>query len=201
MFSRRVHIDHSARFSPVLSLAVIAIAAFGAVTGCGGSDDDSDTPSASQVDEGVSGADASAASDAGADEVDAPAPGSGSGTLSLSDGMTYSFDMSTCDTSENGADGFVVPDSYDLFGTTADGAFTVQLIRAGLDEDFIVETAGLEGNFDENGKNAGILYTKVVDTLALKVDGGDVSGTVSLSPIGPNRPHGDQIDATVDVSC
>ncbi|WP_158412199.1 hypothetical protein [Ilumatobacter nonamiensis] len=188
---------------PTVALVAVTVGVLAALTGCGGSDDDSDATSAPQVEAGSTDADSAAAptDTAGSGADVAPASGSGSATLTLADGTAFTFEMSTCETSENGADGFLVADGYDLFGATADDAFRMQLIRAGLDEDSIVQTASLEGDFDEEGKNAGILYTQVVDTLALTVDGGDVAGTVTFSPIGPNRPYGDEIEATVAVSC
>lgn len=203
MVSRRALIHRSNRPNRVLPFAVVALVVLGALTACSDSGDDSDATPASDAD-GTSadgGAVTEPTDDTGTHEDDAPTSGDGSGTLTMGDGTTLTFVMSTCDTSENGADGLPVEDTYDLFGTTADGAFQMQFIRAGLDDDFVVETATLEGDFDEEGKNAGVLYSRVVDTLALTVDGGDVSGTVSLSPIGPNRPYGDMIDATVAVSC
>lgn len=203
MTSRRAFPHRSPRPNPALSLAVVALGAIGGLTACGGSDDEADATPAPQVEDSSTnaGADAPPTDTPGPGEVDAPTSGSGSGTMTLSDGTTFTFAMTTCETSENGADGLPLPDSYDLFGATADEAFTMQLIRAGLEEEFTAETASLEGDFDEDGKNAGIIYSKVVDTLDLSVDGGNVSGTVTLSPIGPNRPYGDEVEATVDVSC
>lgn len=203
MLSRRALTRRSTRPNLVLPLALVGFGFIGVLTACGGSGDDSDAAPASDGDETPADADAVATptDDMGTDGDDAPTNGEGSGTLTMGDGTTLTFVMSTCDTSENGADGLPLDDTYDLFGTTADGASQMQLIRAGLEEDFTVETATLEGDFDEEGRNAGVLYSKEVDTLALTVDGGDVSGTVTLTPIGPNRPYGDMIEATIAVSC
>ncbi len=170
---------------------LLITAALMSMSACGSGDDDSDASDA-----GDTGA---AADDEPAD--DEPAAGGGDGTLTLADGTVFSLTMSTCETSENGADGFPIEDGFDLFGRTSEGEFTVQLIRAGFDEESVIDTAGLEGEFDENGKNAELLYTEVNETLVATVDGGNVSGTVTLKPIGPNRPYGDEIAATFDVSC
>ena len=182
---------------------VLLSAALVGLVACGSGDDDGGAPDA---DDTASPADdaASTTSDEPADDQpadDQPATGSSTGTLTLADGTTFSFEMSTCDTSENGAEGFLIEDGFDLFGRTSDGEFTVQLIRAGFDEDSIIDTAGLEGEFDEEGKNAGLLYSEVNETIVADVDGGNVTGTVTLKPIGPNRPYGDEVGATFDVSC
>ncbi len=119
----------------------------------------------------------------------------------MADGTAYELDMSSCETSENGAEGFLIEDGYDVTGRTADDAFLASFNRAGFDEDSVVQIVTLEGDFDENGKNAGILYNNVPDTIDLTVDGGKVTGTVTLKPILPNKPHGDESVATVDISC
>lgn len=164
------------------------------VTACGSGDDD-----------GASG-ESAANTDGSADTADAapadePATGSSTGTLTLADGTVFSLEMTTCETSENGAAGFLIEDGFDLFGRTSDGEFTVQLIRAGFDEDSVIDTSVLEGAFDDEGKNAGLLYTEGSEVLVATVDGGNVSGSVTLKPIGPNRPYGDEIGATFDVDC
>jgi hypothetical protein len=184
---------------------VLFSAALLGLVACGSGDDDG---GASDVDETPEAADDTPAVDEPADDepadepADDPAPaGDGTGTLTLPDGTAFSFEMTTCETSENGADGFLIEDGFDLFGRTTDGEFTVQLIRAGFDEENIVDTAGLEGEFDDDGKNAGLLYSEVHESLAATVDGGTVTGTVSLKPIGPNRPYGDETVATFDIRC
>ncbi len=136
----------------------------------------------------------------GPDEGASSASGDGTGTLTMADGTVYTFEMSTCDTSEND-DAFLVENGYDIFGKTADGAFHASFNRAGFDEETISEIATLEGQFDENGKNAELIYTDVTDTMALTVDGGHVSGTLTMKPIGPNEPHGAESEATVDITC
>lgn len=127
--------------------------------------------------------------------------GGGTGTVTLSDGTVFDLIMSTCDTSGNGADGFTVENSYGLTGRTADDAFLVIIGRAGFSADSMVEIATIEGEFDENGRNATLIYHDILDTLALVVDGGHVTGTMSLKPIGPNKPYGDEVEATVDIRC
>ncbi len=164
-----------------------------------GSDDDAGAPDADSSDVVPAAADAADSDDASDDAT--PATGSSTGTLTLADGTVFSLEMSTCDTSENGASGFVIENGFDLFGRTSDGEFTVQLIRAGFDEESVIDTASLEGEFDEEGKNAELLYSEVNATLVATVDGGDVAGTVTLKPIGPNRPYGDEVEATIDISC
>ena len=132
-------------------------------------------------------------------ESDGSASGEGTGTLTMADGTGYVFAMTTCETSNT--DDFVLPDSYDLFGSTADGAFRFALIRAGLDEDFISHVGNLEGDFDEEGKNDQLLYVAQLDDTPLTVDGAVVSGSFVMRAIGPTRPHGDEIEAIVDVRC
>ncbi len=136
----------------------------------------------------------------GTDEGTSGATGSGTGTLTMADGTVYRFETSTCDTSEND-DAFLVEDGYDIFGKTADGAFHASFNRAGFDEETISEISTLEGQFDENGKNAELIYRDVTGTMALVVDGGHVSGTLTMKPIGSNDPHGAESEATVDITC
>ncbi|MDW3214093.1 MAG: hypothetical protein R8G01_08870 [Ilumatobacteraceae bacterium] len=167
------------------------------VTACGSSDDNGASgESAANTDGSADSADTADAAPA-----DEPATGSRTGTLTLDDGTAFTLEMTTCETSENGAAGFLIEDGFDLFGRTSDGEFTVQLIRAGFDEDSVIDTSVLEGEFDDEGKNAGLLYTEGSEVLVATVDGGNVSGTVTLKPIGPNRPYGDEIGATFDVDC
>lgn len=180
---------------------LLVAAALVSMSACGSGDDDS---GASDADDSGAVDDDTPADDQPADDEpadDQPATGGGGGTLTLADGTVFSLTMSTCDTSENGAEGFPIENGFDLFGRTSDGEFTVQLIRAGFDEESVIDTAGLEGDFDDDGKNAQLLYTDVNGTLVATVDGGNVSGTVTLKAIGPNRPYGDETAATFDVNC
>lgn len=168
---------------------------------CGSGDDDGGAADVDDTSTATENTPADEQPDDGQAADDQPATGGGTGTLTLADDTVFALSMSTCETSETGADGFLIEDGFDLFGRTADGEFTVQLIRAGFDEDNIVDTGALEGEFDENGKNAELLYNEVHESLIATVDGGNVSGTVTLKPIGPNRPYGDEIDATFDINC
>ncbi len=184
----------SAARSILLSSVVVA-----GVVGCG-SDDGSGEPAPveSQTDDG----DAS-----NTEAVDAPAAapeessggGEGTATLTMVDGTDYVFEMTTCETSNT--DDFVIPDSYDLFGRTADGEFVFQLTRAGLDEDFITQVGTLEGDFDDEGENNLMLYTADLGTEPLTVDGAIVSGSFMMSAVGPTRPHGDEVAVILDARC
>lgn len=180
---------------------LLIAAALVSMSACGSGDDDS---AASDADDSGAAADGTLADEQPADDEpadDQPATGGSGGTLTLADGTVFEFETATCDTSENGAEGFLIEDGFDLFGRTSDGEFTVQLIRAGFDEESVIDTASLEGEFDDDGKNPELFYSEVNETLVATVDGGNVSGTVTLKPIGPNRPYGDEIVATFDVNC
>ena len=100
------------------------------------------------------------------------------------DGTIYEFEMSTCETSNT--DDFEIPDSYDLFGTTADGAFRFSLTRAGLTKDDGHQVGTLEGDFDENGQNDKMLYNADLDTEPLTVDGAIVSGAFLMDGHRPD---------------
>ena len=173
------------------------------VVGCGSDDDSGAAPS--EPDAVTDEADAVGEPEAG--ELAAPANPSeestggseGTATLTMVDGTDYVFEMTTCETSNT--DDFELPDSYDLFGRTADGAFTFQLTRAGLDEDFISQVGTLEGDFDDEGRNANMLYNADLDDEPLTVDGAIVSGTFMMSAIGPTRPHGDEVAVILDARC
>ncbi len=130
---------------------------------------------------------------------EAASGGSSTATLTVADGTVYAFDLTTCETSNT--DDFELPDSYDIFGTTTDGAFSFQLGRAGMDETFIVQVGTLEGDFDDEGKNATMLYNAQLDNEPLNVDGANVSGTFMMRAIAPTRPHGDEVEVTLDARC
>ncbi|HUW04015.1 MAG TPA: hypothetical protein VMW08_16800 [Acidimicrobiales bacterium] len=180
-------------------LAAVALAALLAFSACGSSDDDS---GAAEGDDG-----SSSAPDDNADSNDDPtvpesSGGDGIGTLTIADGAVYEFEMTSCDTSDTDPEGFPLELGYDLTGATADGEFRIFLGRAGFDEESSVASGTLEGDFDENGQNAGILYRVERESLdQLTVDGGDVSGDLALSAILPGGPHGEETTATVQVSC
>ncbi len=171
------------------------------VVGCGSDDD---TGEASPTPDGATD-DAAESDDAEGTEAPAGEPdgsaggGEGTATLTMVDGTEYVFEMTTCETSNT--DDFELPDSYDLFGRTADGEFVFQLIRAGLDEDFISQVGTLEGDFDDEGKNNLMLYNADLGDEPLTVDGAVVSGSFMMSAIGPTRPHGDEVAVILDARC
>lgn len=175
---------------------VLTAALMAGFTACGSDDDPAASPDAVE-----SGApeDATEVADpvGGADEV--ASSGGSATTLTMADGTAYEFVMSICETSNT--DDFVLPDSYELLGATADGAFRFSLTRAGLDEDFISQVGTLEGDFDDSGQNELMLYTADLDDEPLPVDGAVVSGTFLMNAIGPTRPHGDQVEATLEARC
>lgn len=125
--------------------------------------------------------------------------GSGIGIVTVADGTVYEFIMGTCQTSDT-ADNFLHDNAYDLFGATADGAFEIGFIRAGLD-DTAVGVHALEGDFDENGQNSKMIYTNGGQPAGFVVDGGNITGSFAARPIGPTRPHGDMTEITVDIRC
>ncbi len=180
------------------SIALTAVL-LGSLGACGSDGDSTTTPdTAGSVQDQSTGevADPSTGDDGAADSASG---GSGTATLTMVDGTTYEFVMSTCETSNT--DDFEIPDSYDLFGTTADGAFRFSLTRAGLDQDFITQVGTLEGDYDENGQNEQMLYKADLDTEPLTVDGAIVSGSFLMDAIGTTRPHGDQVAVILDARC
>jgi hypothetical protein len=177
------------------SLLLTALILVGA-SACGSSDDSGATPVPDDV-----ASDAADSSSESTGEASTGSSGDGLGIVVTTDGTSYEFVMSTCDTSENGGNVSDIEDAYDISGRTADQAFYAQFIRAGLDEESVVYAGAIEGDFDDEGKNSKMIYTYVSDTLVLTVDGGNVSGTATLKAIGPTRPHGDQTDVTIDVRC
>lgn len=178
---------------------LLAAALIGGLAACGSGSD------SNGADSGAATATAPADASAG-DEGDAPVEvpsdaGPGSGTLTMDDGTVYALELSTCETS-NTDDTFVLPDSYELSGTVADGAYEFSLSRLGLSEDFITTGGALAGDFfDEDGVNIGLLYTADMGTSDLVVDGGSVSGTFRMNAFGTNLLHGENPEATVDVRC
>jgi hypothetical protein len=190
--------DTSGTFSRISArgLAAVALAALLVLSACGSSDDDS---GALGSDDGSSD---TPADDSGASGSDDGSGGDGTGTLTMTDGTVYEFEMTTCDTSNTDPAALPLSNGYDVFGKTSDRAFSLQIIRAGFDDENPVTSGGLEGDFDENGQNAGILYAVNSDSLnVLTVDGAKVSGEVSFRGIGPTGPHGDDAVGTVEVSC
>jgi len=123
-------------------------------------------------------------------------------TITVDDGTVYELvDVTSCDTSVTDPSGFPLDNGYDLAGRTADGAFGLTAIRAGLDDDNAVFSGAVEGGFDENGLNPTMLYRFDADSLTLMVDGADVVGTVGSDAIAPTRPHGDNAVFTIDARC
>ncbi len=184
------------------SIALTAVL-LGGVAACGsdgesGGESGATPDTAGSAEEGTAG-DAADSTGGGGDAAESASGGSGTATLTMIDGTTYEFVMSTCETSNT--DDFAIPDSYDLFGTTADGAFRFSLTRVGLDEDFITQVGALEGDFDDNGQNEQMLYSADLGTEPLTVDGAIVSGSFLMDAIGPTRPHGDQVGVILDARC
>lgn len=162
--------------------------------GCGGSDEDGAT-SGSPPDDAGTTAEGTATEDGAASAT------GGTGTLTLDDGTSYTFEMTSCSTSDSDPDTFLVDPGFDLFGESEDG-FRLTLIRAGLDEKSASLTGGFEGEFDENGVNAEVSYNAAGDEDgSLEVDGPSVTGTVTMSSLGSNSPFGESIEATVEVTC
>ncbi len=148
------------------SITLTAVLLVGLVA-CGSDDDSGAQP------EGTAGSSQDAAAADSGDEGDASdsasAGGSGTATLTMADGTAYVFEMTTCDTSNT--DDFVISDSYDLSGATADGDFWFYLARAGLGEDFITQVGTLEGDFYGEGQNAKLFYNAQLGDEPLTVDG------------------------------
>ena len=61
--------------------------------------------------------------------------------------------------------------------------------------------SALEGAFDESGQNNQLLYVADLGDEPLSVDGANVSGTFLMNARAPERPHGDQVEATLDARC
>ncbi len=152
--------------------------------------------------------------DEGADATDAEVDGTGTEgdsegggseariIVTVDDGTVYELvDVTSCETSATNPSGFPLDNGYDLAGKTADGAFGLTAIRAGLDDENAVFSGAVEGGFDENGLNATMLYRFNVDSLTLVVDGTDVTGTVGSDAVAPTRPHGDNAVFTIDARC
>lgn len=151
-----------------------------------------------------SGDDARAATDTemGGAETDDSGGSEGTITVTVDDGTIYELvEVSSCDTSFTDPSGLPLSNGYDLTGRTADGAFLLTVGRAGFDDTSVVFAGSLEGDFDDEGKNAKMLYRLDRDTLDLTVDGANVTGSVGVEAIGPTRPHGDAALITIDARC
>lgn len=137
-----------------------------------------------------------------AEDSDESSSSGGTATLTIADGTVYEFVLTTCDTSDTDPSALPLDNGYDIFGQTDDGAFEVQLVRAGFTNDDVVFAGALEGDFDDEGKNAKMLYSVNGDTVALTATGTEISGTMMLRAVGPpTRPHGDETEATLDAQC
>ena len=157
------------------------------LTACSGSTEDPDT---------------SGAADTSSSTAEEPAGGAGTGVVTMDDGTVYTFEMTTCETSDSMPDVIPLINGYNLEGTTADGATDLTLARLGFTPDEVAVTVGsIEGDYDEDRQNSQLLYSAVVDELDLTVDGTSVTGTAPMRAVAPTRPHGDQATATVEVSC
>ncbi|MBV1857893.1 MAG: hypothetical protein KUG77_05730 [Nannocystaceae bacterium] len=123
-------------------------------------------------------------------------------TVTVDDGTVYELtDVTSCATSVTDPSGFPLSNGYDLAGRTADGAFGLTAIRAGLDEENAVFSGAVEGDFDDNGLNSKMVYRFDQNALTLLVDGASVAGTVGSDAVAPTRPHGDHAVFTIDARC
>lgn len=175
-----------------------------------GSDDDTtdDALDAGTVDDGTAEEDTATETESGdadgaeAEDAGATSSSGGTATMTIADGTVYEFALTSCATSETDPNGFPLDNGYELVGRTADEAFSMQVSRAGFSNDAVVFAGILEGDFDDEGKNALMLYSMDGDTAALTATGTEISGTVMLKAVGPpTRPHGDDTEATLDAQC
>lgn len=181
MFTKRV--------GPIGLVAVLMLGACGASDDTGKTDGDDLPAGSASIEVG----------DSGADPIE-PASGAGTGMLTMADGTVYTFEMSTCDTSVNKPDTFVVDPGYELFGKTSDG-FRLQLIRAAFEE----PTNGggdLEGQFDEGGGNPKVSYLFKEPESTITLDGDTVTGDLVMSGVySTDQIHGETTTATLTVTC
>jgi len=122
-------------------------------------------------------------------------------TVTVDDGTVYEIEVRSCDTSATDPSGFPLSNGYVLSGQTADGEVELFVSRAGLEDDDAVFSGAVEGDFDEEGSNAKMLYSFHQETLTLQIDGAKVTGSVGSGAIGPTRPHGDNPVFTIDADC
>ncbi len=96
----------------------------------------------------------------------------------------------------------LLPTGYDLTGFTADGEFRIGVGRAGFSDEETIFSGLLEGDFDDAGNNAKMIYSfSGIDGSEFVVDGANVDGSAPISAIGPTRPHGDDSTVTIDADC
>lgn len=129
------------------------------------------------------------------------AQGTASITVTVEDGTVYELDVRSCDTSVTDPSALPLSNGYILSGQTPDGGIDLFVSRAGLDDESVFESGSIEGDFDENGLNARMVYSFLPETLTLQIDGGTVMGSVSARAVGPTRPHGDNPVFTIEASC
>lgn len=193
--------NHRVVLPSVLFAAIVALAA------CGGSDAVDDV---SAVEPAGTASETESPDDAPeptqSDDVDEvvtadSSDAASSGSLTLEDGTTYEFDMSTCATSITDPSSFLIEVGFDAFGRSEDG-FTLQVIRAAFEESPDLQpVVGFEGAYDENGVNAQIQYLRDGD-VELEIDGGRIFGTVTFRDFFSQQPiHGDGFTADIDINC
>ncbi|MEM9033707.1 MAG: hypothetical protein AAGA99_21565 [Actinomycetota bacterium] len=121
----------------------------------------------------------------------------------MGDGTVYEFtDVTTCDTSATAPDSLPIPNGYDILASTADGDFQFYAARGGLNENAILFSASISGDFDDQGRNGQIRYDIEGDGTDLVVDGAQVSGTATMrASDAPGRPHGEETTITVEARC
>lgn len=190
-----------------LRALLLAMALLVGLTACGSDDDTADGADATETDDGTGQSDSGdpdsgddSGDDSDDDADDGSDGGSASGTVTMADGTVYELDVSSCETSSTDPAGFPFPNSFDLQGISDDG-FEFYIASVGLGEEGDVQTGSLEGGFDENGKNATIIYSATMSTATFTVDGADVTGSVDMRGIGPEGPHGKETSADFDFSC
>ena len=153
--------------------------------GACGSDDDDALPNDAAGDDDAA---------VGGDDSEGTSDGAGTGTLTTSDGTVYEITFSTCETADNDPSRIVLEGGYSMSGDAGNG-FRVNFGRVGADGAVAANNHVLENEDDD------VLYTAAQSAPGLTVEGGSVSGTVTMTPIGPNRPHGDSTEATIEANC
>lgn len=183
--------------SALLFAAVLAVAA-----SCG-SDDGSDTAApddaAGTTDDSTDDAGSGDSSDDDS-SADGSAEGGGTSTITV-DGTTHELDVGDCEGSNTDASGFPFPDNFSLSGSAVDADLQFNIARNGPADELFVQVGALEGDGDETGGNETLVYRAVMETLEFTVDGPDVSGTVTVSAIGPTRPYGDETVVDFSFDC
>lgn len=132
---------------------------------------------------------------------DGEGEGSGRITVTVDDGTVYELDVRSCDTSITDPSALPLSNGYILSGLSTDGAIDLFVSRAGIDDDSVFQSGNIEGDFDEDGLNALMVYAFLPDTLTLQVDGANVAGSATARAVGPTRTHGDNPVFTIEASC